>query len=115
MEAKNELEFAPVYRGRVAGATMQILLRIDQALQAQRGHLMPWIPVCLGIGIGCFFLLRSDPGVGSWCLLALVSGLLLPLTRSGDARAVLATDGFQCVELSEMDAGRLFVCALVPR
>ena len=67
---------------------MQILLRIDQALQAQRGHLMPWIPVCLGIGIGCFFLLRSDPGVGSWCLLTLVSGLLLPLTRSGDARAL---------------------------
>ncbi|OIQ42545.1 MAG: competence protein [Roseobacter sp. MedPE-SW] len=68
---------------------MQILLRIDQALQAQRGHLMPWTPVCLGIGIGCFFLLRSDPGVVSWCLLALFSGLMLPLTRSADARALL--------------------------
>ncbi|WP_371412427.1 ComEC/Rec2 family competence protein [Pseudophaeobacter sp. EL27] len=86
----NEPEFAPVYRGREAGATIQILLRIDQALQAQRGHLMPWIPVALGFGIGWFFLLRKDPGVLTWSLLALAAIVALPFTQRGDARAFVA-------------------------
>ena len=28
---------------------------------AQRGHLFPWVPVCLGAGIGCYFMLRVEP------------------------------------------------------
>ena len=90
METKNEPDFLPVYRGAEAGATLQILLRIDQALLAQRGSLMPWIPVCLGLGIGWFFLLRSDPGIFALCLLALTLLVALPLTRCRDARAIVA-------------------------
>jgi competence protein ComEC len=90
LETKNEPDFLPVYRGAEAGATLQILLRIDQALLAQRGSLMPWIPVCLGLGIGWFFLLRSDPGIFALCLLALTLLVALPLTRCRDARAIVA-------------------------
>lgn len=36
-----------------------------QVLDAQRGHLFPWVPVCLGIGIGVYFALRFEPG-GMW-------------------------------------------------
>lgn len=32
------------------------------ALEAQRGYLFPWVPVCLGIGIGLYFWLPVEPG-----------------------------------------------------
>ena len=96
METKNEPDFtnepgfAPVYRGGTAGATIQILRLLDRAFQAQRGHLLPWIPVCLGAGIGVFFLLPSDPGLLLWSLLGLSSLLVLPLTGFADSRALVA-------------------------
>jgi competence protein ComEC len=90
LETKNEPDFPSVYRGREAGATLQILLRLDQTLQAQRGVLLTWVPVCLGLGIGWFFLLRSDPGFPTWCLLTLTILLALPLTRCRDSRAMVA-------------------------
>ncbi|SLN14900.1 ComEC family competence protein [Roseovarius litorisediminis] len=31
---------------------------------AQRGHLFPWVPVCLGCGVGLYFTIRSEPSVG---------------------------------------------------
>lgn len=66
------------------------LLTIDQALQRQRGHLLPWIPVCLGLGIGCFFGLSKDPGVETYALLVLATGLVLGQTRYKDARGLVA-------------------------
>ncbi|SNY55670.1 competence protein ComEC [Pseudooceanicola antarcticus] len=33
-----------------------------QALLAQRGHMFPWVPVFLGLGIGWYFTLRQEPG-----------------------------------------------------
>jgi len=44
--------------------------------QAQ-GQLFPFVPVCLGLGIGCYFGLPSDPSI--WVLSALLaaSGMLL--------------------------------------
>ncbi len=33
-------------------------------LLAQRGHLIGWVPVCLGAGIGFYFALRFEPSVG---------------------------------------------------
>jgi competence protein ComEC len=35
--------------------------RIEDALLAQRGRFIGWVPVCLGIGIGTFFALRTEP------------------------------------------------------
>ncbi|MEP2718576.1 ComEC/Rec2 family competence protein [Pseudophaeobacter sp.] len=90
METKNELDFAPVYRGEEPGASFQPLRRIDQALQGQRGYLLPWVPVCLGFGIGAFFLLKHDPGAVSFGLVVLAIGLAILQIRHRDARGVLA-------------------------
>lgn len=66
------------------------LLMIDRTLQRQRGHLLPWVPVCLGIGIGGFFSLSNDPGPGLILLLTLVSLLAVYLLRFNDARRIVA-------------------------
>ncbi|WP_371223804.1 ComEC/Rec2 family competence protein [Roseovarius sp. 2305UL8-3] len=61
---------------------------------AQRGHLFPWVPVCLGAGIGAYFTLRSEPselhyayalaGAASLILLGrLVNDALSPLLWGG--------------------------------
>ncbi|SLN36516.1 ComEC family competence protein [Falsiruegeria litorea R37] len=40
---------------------MRFLVQAEAALQEQRGYLFPWMPVCLGAGIGLYFLLKSEP------------------------------------------------------
>ncbi len=55
---------------RVAPAT-----RIFHALEAQRGHLFPWLPVCLGAGICLYFALGTEPAPGVLAALAALSGL----------------------------------------
>ena len=72
---------------------MQILLRVDQALQAQRGFLLPWVPVWLALGIGWFFGLQNDPGVLTWGLLGIAILIALPLTRCRNGRALIAWAG----------------------
>ncbi len=68
----------------------RLLARAEAALHAQRGHLFLWAPVCLGLGIGIYMGLRTEPGwpawlvVGSAGLLALVAG-----SRAGQAWAPL--------------------------
>lgn len=37
------------------------LARVDAALDRQRGHLFPWVPVFFGIGIGAYFAWPGDP------------------------------------------------------
>ena len=32
-------------------------------MRAQRGALFGWVPVCLAIGIGCYFSLRFEPSL----------------------------------------------------
>ncbi len=41
-----------------------------RAVAAQRGHLLPWAPVCLGAGIGAWFALPEEPGAAAYALLA---------------------------------------------
>ncbi|QDC09319.1 ComEC/Rec2 family competence protein [Oceanicola sp. D3] len=38
--------------------------RLALPFLAQRGHLLLWSPVCLGLGIGCYFSLLSEPTGG---------------------------------------------------
>ena len=57
---------------------MQAALR--ETLLAQRGGLIGWLPVCLGIGIGIYFALRSEPGAAIWGGLA--AGALVGLALS---------------------------------
>ena len=52
-------------------------------LELQRGHLFPWVPVLLAIGIGIYFSLRFEPGLPVYwacgviilCLVAMAFGL----------------------------------------
>ncbi len=72
---------------------MQLLAWIGAALQGQRGYLFPWVPVCLALGIGGYFLCPVEPsllllwgiGGGAACLFAL--GWIVP---EGARPAVIA-------------------------
>ncbi len=51
-------------------------MRALDALEAQRGHLFPWVPVGLATGIGGYFALPAEPAPYEWMalgMLALVS------------------------------------------
>jgi competence protein ComEC len=41
----------------------------SRVMLAQRGHLLPWAPVCLGTGIGIYFVLPTEPGFWAWAAL----------------------------------------------
>ncbi|MGI3167877.1 ComEC/Rec2 family competence protein [Pseudooceanicola sp. C21-150M6] len=59
---------------------------------SQRGHLFPWAPVCLSLGIALFFAMPSEPWpVHLW--LAALAGLVLAgiALRMGETVAPLAT------------------------
>ena len=58
---------------------MRALVRIDTALFKQRGHLFPWAPVAMAIGIGTYFGLSSEPVLAIYpiiCIGALLVGLV---------------------------------------
>lgn len=72
--------------GGSAAASARRLLAVPlAALEAQRGHLFPWVPVGLGAGIGAWFALPVEPGRAAY--LALVLALLpcLALALRGPA------------------------------
>ncbi len=53
---------------------------IADVVEAQRGHLFPWVPVCFALGIALYFRLPAEPGLpaligcGAGVLLAAVAG-----------------------------------------
>ncbi|WP_372885099.1 ComEC/Rec2 family competence protein [Shimia sp.] len=65
--------------------------RISGALEGQRGHLLPWVPVCLGVGVGGYFLLPIEPATGHLAALVLAgAGLFLLARRLGEGTAPMA-------------------------
>jgi len=60
---------------------MRILARIERILLEQRGHLFPWTPVFMAVGIGGFFLLKTEPEwpvyLGICAVAVLCAGLAL--------------------------------------
>ena len=58
---------------------MRVLGQIDLILLMQRGHLFPWAPVFLALGIGTFFAMKTEPGSGVYLGLGMV--ILLGLRR----------------------------------
>jgi competence protein ComEC len=61
------------------------------ALEGQRGHLFPWVPVCLGTGIGLWFALPVEPGRDLYLALAgLVLAGLAAALRGPEALRPLA-------------------------
>ena len=57
------------------------MTRVADALLAQRGAQIGWVPVGLGIGIGAYFSLGTEPGTGFWVMLALGALVLLGCAR----------------------------------
>ena len=48
---------------------------------AQRGHLFPWVPVCMAAGIGAYFLLKFEPMPAHFMWIGIVGVLSLVATR----------------------------------
>ncbi|WP_102109907.1 ComEC/Rec2 family competence protein [Oceaniglobus roseus] len=69
---------------------MAPLTRLAGWIDAQRGGLFPWVPVCLAIGIGCYFSLPAEPSAAIWVgLSATTLALVAGLARTGPARRPL--------------------------
>ncbi len=65
---------------------MAPIVRIAEALQAQRGHLFPFVPIGLSFGIGGYFALRFEPGLPTYTGLAvLVCCLMVLIPRLPEA------------------------------
>ncbi|MEX0284056.1 MAG: ComEC/Rec2 family competence protein [Paracoccaceae bacterium] len=45
---------------------------VGAMLLHQRGYLFPWTPVCLGLGIGAWFLLRFEPGLSLYAVVGAI-------------------------------------------
>ncbi|MBU2962160.1 ComEC family competence protein [Citreicella sp. C3M06] len=77
----------------------QILSGLEGVLIGQRGHLFPWVPVALGIGIGLYFLPGFEPAAEMLSLAALAGVGLLVLSRRlgvGHAPLVVAMGLMAC-------------------
>lgn len=61
-------------------------MRALDAIAAQRGHLFPWVPVALALGVGAYFALPVEPGTPVWAALALVALLAGAATLWGGER-----------------------------
>lgn len=62
----------------------KVTARLMEGLLAQRGHLLCWVPVCLALGIGCFFTLKFEPRliefgyIGAGLVMSLVAARRMP-------------------------------------
>ena len=63
----------------VPRAVPAALAAAGRMLDAQRGHLFTWIPVCLGAGIAGWFALRWEPGAVGYAAAAAGAAALLAL------------------------------------
>ena len=54
---------------------------IARILEAQRGHLFPWVPVAMAIGIGVYFRLRFEPGLSFYVGVAVFGVLAIACAR----------------------------------
>ncbi len=54
---------------------------ITEGLLAQRGHLMGWVPVCLGIGIGWYFSFGAEPELTDYAGIVAIGITLLVVSR----------------------------------
>ena len=75
---------------------MGMMRILDQLLQVQRGHLLAWGPVFLGLGIGVYFALPVEPGIAAYGGVAVLGGAavlfaFLPHGLGLLARAILIT------------------------
>ena len=69
---------------RQCGGRSQVRAILRDALLAQRGSLLCWVPVALGCGIGGYFALLDEPAAHVWPVLAALALALLLLSRHVD-------------------------------
>ncbi len=70
---------------------MGLMQGLSQMMLQQRGHLFGWVPVCLAIGIGGYFMVRAEPALPVLLGLMAGAGVLLLLSRHlPDAAAPVA-------------------------
>ncbi len=60
---------------------MQVLTHLQEAALAQRGSLIGWVPVCLGLGIAGYFQLRFEPDMMVWGSVLLLAIVLFVAAR----------------------------------
>lgn len=64
--------------GRILRVIQKVWITGEAVLLAQRGNMLGWVPVCLAVGIGCYFTLTWEPAWPVFVWLALAGlGLLL--------------------------------------
>jgi competence protein ComEC len=68
-------------RGRVRGTLATGLRAIDRVQQRQRGALMPWSAVAMGLGVASYFALPAEPGPAGYATLAGLVLVALALIR----------------------------------
>ena len=74
-----------------AGAPSIRARDLGRALDAQRGHLFPWVPVFLGVGIALWFSLRFEPEARHYvALAAALAPCALAATRPSARPAAMA-------------------------
>jgi len=65
------------------GLHVRIIERVGTTLHAQRGALLGWVPVCLAVGIGCYFSLLWEPS-----LTVFIGVVAVAVTCAAAARAL---------------------------
>lgn len=70
---------------------MRVVTSLRLSLLHQRGHLFCWVPVCLGLGIGIYFMLPVEPAVAVLVGIGLISLAFAWLTigQEADVGAIL--------------------------
>ncbi|OYU17298.1 MAG: competence protein [Rhodobacteraceae bacterium PARR1] len=78
---------------------------LTTGLADARGHLFPFVPVLIGIGIGTWFALPWEPGIAVYAVLAVAAaGLALSAARWGGAARPLLI-GLTCLLLGPLAGG----------
>ncbi len=60
---------------------MAVWRALSAALEAQRGHLFPWVPVAMALGIGGYFTLKFEPETAHYIAMLVVLALAAALWR----------------------------------
>ncbi len=78
---------------------------LHAALLIQRGHLFAWVPICLGVGIGLYFVLKFEPGALIFVAIAMTCAAFFALSRLLDEAISPLAVGLALVLMGVMIAG----------
>lgn len=76
-----------------------------ERLAEARGILFPWVPVCIALGIGLWFLLPAEPGLGAYLGAGAVVLTMTALWRFGPEAGHPLCVALACIALGGLAAG----------